>query len=103
MCLSHNQQIEALREKLGMESQQLSRTAHAHDSAASRVRILEDERSMLEGKLHKLEAELAAVELSRDSLRKDKANVSESNCHVTAATVVKAVACVLCPNPNNVI
>ncbi|XP_073949268.1 coiled-coil domain-containing protein 170 isoform X2 [Choristoneura fumiferana] len=67
-------QIEALREKLGMESQQLSRTAHAHDSAASRVRILEDERSMLEGKLHKLEAELATVELSRDSLRKDKAN-----------------------------
>ncbi|XP_047990808.1 coiled-coil domain-containing protein 170 [Leguminivora glycinivorella] len=67
-------QIDALREKLGMESQQLSRAAHAHDQASTRVRILEDERNMLEGKVHKLEAELAAIELTRDNLRKDKAN-----------------------------
>ncbi|XP_063361916.1 coiled-coil domain-containing protein 170 isoform X2 [Cydia amplana] len=67
-------QIDALREKLGMESQQLSRAAHAHDQAATRVRVLEDERNMLEGKVHKLEAELAALELTRDNLRKDKAN-----------------------------
>ncbi|XP_063533183.1 coiled-coil domain-containing protein 170 isoform X1 [Cydia strobilella] len=67
-------QIDALREKLGMESQQFSRAAHAHDQAATRVRVLEDERNMLEGKVHKLEAELAALELTRDNLRKDKAN-----------------------------
>ncbi|XP_049868012.1 coiled-coil domain-containing protein 170 isoform X2 [Pectinophora gossypiella] len=67
-------QIEALRDKLSLESQQLSRTAHLHDQSATRARVLEDERAMLENKLHKLEAELNAAELSRDSLRKDKAN-----------------------------
>ncbi|KAH9632358.1 hypothetical protein HF086_010283 [Spodoptera exigua] len=67
-------QIDALRDKLNMESQQLGRTAHLHDQATTRVRILEDERNMLEAKLHKLEAELNAQEVSRDSLRKDKAN-----------------------------
>lgn len=59
-----------------MESQQLSRTAHQHDQISTRVRILEDERNILEAKVHKLESELNAVELSRDNLRKDKANVS---------------------------
>ncbi|XP_022815151.1 coiled-coil domain-containing protein 170 isoform X1 [Spodoptera litura] len=67
-------QIDALRDKLNMESQQLGRTAHLHDQATTRVRILEDERNILEAKLHKLEAELNAQELSRDNLRKDKAN-----------------------------
>ncbi|XP_072939058.1 coiled-coil domain-containing protein 170 [Epargyreus clarus] len=67
-------QLEALREKLGMESQQLSRTAHMHDQVSTRVRILEDERNMLESKVHKLEAELNTLEVSRDNLRKDKAN-----------------------------
>ncbi|KAG6455053.1 hypothetical protein O3G_MSEX009017 [Manduca sexta] len=67
-------QIDALRDKLGMESQQLGRTAHLHDQATTRVRILEDERNMLEAKVHKLESELNALELSRESLRKDKAN-----------------------------
>lgn len=69
------QQIEALRDKLGMESQQLSRAAHLHDQATTRVRVLEDERNILEAKVHKLEAELNGAELARDSLRKDKANV----------------------------
>lgn len=69
-------QLEALREKLGMESQQLGRTVHLHDQATTRVRILEDERNMLETKVHKLESELNAMEQSRDNLRKDKANVS---------------------------
>ncbi|PZC82750.1 hypothetical protein B5X24_HaOG209848 [Helicoverpa armigera] len=67
-------QIDALRDKLGMESQQLGRTAHLHDQATTRVRILEDERNMLEAKVHKLESELNAQELSRENLRKDKAN-----------------------------
>ncbi|CAH0581308.1 unnamed protein product [Chrysodeixis includens] len=67
-------QIDALRDKLGMESQQLGRTAHLHDQANTRVRILEDERNMLEAKVHKLESELNTIELSRDNLRKDKAN-----------------------------
>ncbi|KAJ8721493.1 hypothetical protein PYW07_002268 [Mythimna separata] len=67
-------QIDALRDKLGMESQQLGRTAHLHDQATTRVRILEDERNMLEAKVHKLESELNAQEVSRENLRKDKAN-----------------------------
>ncbi|CAF4847502.1 unnamed protein product [Pieris macdunnoughi] len=67
-------QLEAFRDKLNLESQQLGRTAHLHDQASTRVRILEDERNMLEGKVHKLESELNALELSKDNLRKDKAN-----------------------------
>lgn len=47
-----------------------------HEQANTRVRILEDERNMLEAKVHKLESELNAMELSKDVLRKDKANVS---------------------------
>lgn len=58
-----------------MEAQQLSRAAHLHDQATTRVRILEDERNILEAKVHKLEAELNSAEIARDSLRKDKANV----------------------------
>ncbi|CAG9578735.1 unnamed protein product [Danaus chrysippus] len=67
-------QLEALREKLGVECQQLGRTTHLHEQATTRVRILEDERNMLETKVHKLETELTALEMSRDNLRKDKAN-----------------------------
>ncbi|XP_061382736.1 desmoplakin isoform X5 [Danaus plexippus] len=67
-------QLEALREKLGVECQQLGRTAHLHEQATTRVRILEDERNMLETKVHKLESELTTLEMSRDNLRKDKAN-----------------------------
>ncbi|XP_048480325.1 coiled-coil domain-containing protein 170 [Plutella xylostella] len=60
-------QIEALREKLSVEAQ-------LHGEAAARARVLQDERALLEAKLCKLEAELAAAELARDGLRKDKAN-----------------------------
>ncbi|CAH2076435.1 unnamed protein product, partial [Iphiclides podalirius] len=67
-------QIETLRDKLGMESQQLNRTSHMNEQANTRVRILEDERNMLEGKVHKLESEITSLELSRDNLHKDKAN-----------------------------
>ncbi|XP_068632870.1 coiled-coil domain-containing protein 170 [Battus philenor] len=67
-------QIEALRDKLGIESQQLNRTTHMQEQANTRVRILEDERNILETKVHKLESDLNAMELSRDGLRKDKAN-----------------------------
>ncbi|KOB56317.1 Coiled-coil domain-containing protein C6orf97, partial [Operophtera brumata] len=66
--------IDALRDKLGLESQQLSRTAHVNEQVTTRLRILEDERNMLEAKLHKLESDLNSLELARDSLRKDKSN-----------------------------
>lgn len=56
-----------------------------HDQAATRLRILEDERNMLEAKVHKLESELNATELAKDSLRKDKANVRAS---VTSRLIV---------------
>ncbi|KOB67204.1 Coiled-coil domain-containing protein C6orf97, partial [Operophtera brumata] len=67
--------IDALRDKLGLESQQLSRTAHVNEQVTTRLRILEDERNMLEAKLHKLESDLNSLELARDSLRKDKSNM----------------------------
>lgn len=51
-----------------------------NEQVTTRLRILEDERNMLEAKMHKQESELNAVELARDSLRKDKSNVSYNIC-----------------------
>ncbi|KAG5886628.1 hypothetical protein JTB14_013075 [Gonioctena quinquepunctata] len=65
-------QLEALRDKLGQESQQLSRQISLYDQATSRLRALEDEKNHLEARMHKAEAEISACELSRDGLKRDK-------------------------------
>lgn len=60
---------------MNSESQQLNRHVIAHDQASSRLRILEDERTLLETKIHNLDKELTAAELARDALRRDKTSV----------------------------
>ncbi|XP_077295723.1 coiled-coil domain-containing protein 170-like isoform X2 [Arctopsyche grandis] len=68
-------QVHSLREKLNSESQQLNRHMIANDQASSRLRILEDERSLLETKIHNLDKDLTAAELARDALRRDKTSL----------------------------
>ncbi|XP_023011998.2 coiled-coil domain-containing protein 170 isoform X4 [Leptinotarsa decemlineata] len=65
-------QLEALRDKLGQESQQLSRQISLYEQATARLRALEDEKNHLEARLHKADAEISACELSRDGLKRDK-------------------------------
>lgn len=40
-----------------------------------KVRSLEEERAVLDAKIHKLDSELTTCELSRESLRRDKQTV----------------------------
>ncbi|CAH1160270.1 unnamed protein product [Phaedon cochleariae] len=65
-------QLEAFREKLNQESQQLSRHVSLYDQAMSRIRSLEDEKNHLEARLHKADAEASACEISIDGLKRDK-------------------------------
>lgn len=67
--------MHSLREKLNSESQQLNRHMIANDQASSRMRILEDERTLLESKIHNLDKDFTAAELARDALRRDKTSV----------------------------
>lgn len=46
------------------------------ESTMIKIRNLEEERSVLEAKYHKIESELSSCELSRDSLRRDKQHVN---------------------------
>lgn len=47
-----------------------------YEQAAVRIRALEDEKSHLDARLHKAEAEIRACELSREGLMRDKTTVS---------------------------
>nr|CAH7715455.1 unnamed protein product [Callosobruchus chinensis] len=66
-------QLEALREKLNHETQQLSRHISMCDQANQRIRSLEEEKNHLEARLHKADTEITACELHRDGLKRDKA------------------------------
>lgn len=70
------QQVEALRDKLNHESQQLTRQISLYDQANARIHALEDEKNHLEVRLHKADAEINAMELSRDGLKRDKTTVT---------------------------
>lgn len=74
------QQVENLREKVTVLTQQLNRQIELQEQATSRARSLQDEKTLLESQLHKTEGELNAVEMSRDGLRRDKATVSMPHC-----------------------
>lgn len=67
--------MEAYKEKLTQESQQISRQNVLQEQASSRIRNLEDEKNHFESKVHKLEAEINSCELSREGLKRDKTTV----------------------------
>jgi chromosome segregation ATPase len=61
-------------------TQQLNRQCELQEQAKSRIHGLQDDKTLLESRLNKAEAELSAAEASRDGLRRDKATVSTSHC-----------------------
>ena len=57
-------------------SESANRQAELLESTMIKIRNLEEERSALEAKYHKIESELTSCELSRDNLRRDKQHVN---------------------------
>ncbi|CAD1478361.1 unnamed protein product, partial [Heterotrigona itama] len=64
--------IQKLREKVNTATESTSRQSELIDTTMAKMRNLEDERSELESKVRKLEAELADCELSKEPLRREK-------------------------------
>nr|CAD7571336.1 unnamed protein product [Timema californicum] len=54
------------------QSSQLNRQSDMTDQAGHQARNLQEEKALLESRLHKLENDLSAVEMTRDGLRRDK-------------------------------
>lgn len=69
-----------LQEKVAILTQQLNRQCELQEQVKSRAHGLQDDKTLLESRLKKTEAELTAAEASRDGLRRDKATVSMSHC-----------------------
>ncbi|KOX72149.1 hypothetical protein WN51_01011, partial [Melipona quadrifasciata] len=64
--------IQKLREKVNTATESTTRQGELIDTTVAKMRNLEDERSELESKVRKLEAELTDCELSKESLRREK-------------------------------
>ncbi|XP_065158638.1 coiled-coil domain-containing protein 170 isoform X2 [Atheta coriaria] len=65
-------QIESLRDKLTHESQALTRQLSLCDQATTKLRLLEEEKVLLESRIHKTDVEINACEASREGLKRDK-------------------------------
>jgi len=70
--------VESLQEKVAVLTQQINRQCELQEQATSRARVVQDDKTLLESRLHKTEAEFNEIEASRDGLRRDKATVSMS-------------------------
>ncbi|KAJ9583754.1 hypothetical protein L9F63_021917, partial [Diploptera punctata] len=68
-------QSENLKEKVSILSQQLNRQCELQEQATVRARALQDEKEMLESRLHKTESELSAAETAADELRHDRSTL----------------------------
>ncbi|KAI4496530.1 hypothetical protein M0804_000340 [Polistes exclamans] len=64
--------IQSLREKVNAATESANRQSEMLETSMMKMRHLEEERSSLEVKIHKLETELTSCELSKESLRRDK-------------------------------
>ncbi|XP_015172128.1 PREDICTED: coiled-coil domain-containing protein 170 [Polistes dominula] len=64
--------IQSLREKVNSATESANRQSEMLETSMMKMRHLEEERSSLEAKIHKLETELTSCELSKESLRRDK-------------------------------
>ncbi|KAK4886864.1 hypothetical protein RN001_003135 [Aquatica leii] len=67
--------IEELKEKLAIEIQQLNRQISLYEQANAKIKILEDDKALLEHKIYKTDTELKTSEISRDGLKRDKNTV----------------------------
>ncbi|XP_078037996.1 coiled-coil domain-containing protein 170 isoform X2 [Augochlora pura] len=64
--------IQNLREKVNAASESTNRQSELIETTVAKIRNLEEERSCLESKVRKLEAELTSCELSKEALARDK-------------------------------
>lgn len=71
------QKIQSLKEKVGAASDSANRQSELVETSMIKMRNLEEDRAAFEAKVHKLESELTSCELTKESLRRDKQNVSE--------------------------
>ena len=71
--------MDSLREKTCGLQQQLGRQAEIAESSSCRARVLEEDKAILESRLHKAESDLTACDVARESLRRDKCTVSIDN------------------------
>jgi chromosome segregation ATPase len=83
--------VENLREKVAVLTQQLNRQCELQEQAKSRAHGLQDDKTLLESRLNKTEAELSAAEASRDGLRRDKSTVSISHCSCYSDIIVTII------------
>lgn len=60
---------------MNVATESTNRQSELVESTMMKVRNLEEERAVLEAKIHKLESELTSSDLSRESLRRDKQTV----------------------------
>ncbi|XP_046812798.1 coiled-coil domain-containing protein 170 isoform X4 [Vespa crabro] len=64
--------LQNLREKVNAATESANRQSEMLETSMMKMRHLEEERSSLEAKIHKLDAELTSCELTKESLRRDK-------------------------------
>lgn len=64
---------------MNASTESANRQSEMLETSMMKMRHLEEERSSLEAKIHKLEAELTSCELTKESLRRDKQTVILKN------------------------
>ncbi|KAE8750207.1 hypothetical protein FOCC_FOCC003015 [Frankliniella occidentalis] len=70
-------QMDTLRDKACGLQQQLGRQSEIAESASCRARVLEEDKAILESRLHKVESDLTACDVAREALRRDKCTFME--------------------------
>lgn len=60
---------------MNVATESTNRQSELVEATMMKVRNLEEERAVLEAKIHKLESELTSSDLSREALRRDKQTV----------------------------
>ncbi|XP_015108926.1 coiled-coil domain-containing protein 170 [Diachasma alloeum] len=64
--------IQSLKDKVNATTESAGRQTELVESSLIKMRNLEEDRAVLEAKIHKLESELTSCELTKESLRRDK-------------------------------
>lgn len=70
------QELEELRTKYATLSQQSTYDTEIRLQDKGRLKTLEEEKSLMESRLHKTESELTSCEIARENLKRDKVIVS---------------------------
>lgn len=72
-----NIKLQNWKEKANSANESINRQTELVETSVIKMRNLEDDKSCLEVKIHKLETELTNCELTKESLRRDKQTVTK--------------------------